>query len=127
MLVGHCLDFGDSALPYLPFTEAFGRLAAEAPDAARSLVDSNAVVERLLPVHRTLADPQASAEPTDRASMFDAVQQALAELATTQPLLLVVEDVHWADQSTRELLTFLLTRPTTRPFALVRRPTAVTT
>ena len=27
--------------------------------------------------------------------------------------------MHWADQSTRELLTFLLTRPTTRPFALV--------
>ena len=34
VLVGHCLDFGDSALPYLPFTEAFGRLAAEAPALA---------------------------------------------------------------------------------------------
>jgi len=30
-LVGHCLDFGDSALPYLPFSEVFGRLALEAP------------------------------------------------------------------------------------------------
>ncbi|MDX6307708.1 MAG: hypothetical protein QOI06_754 [Nocardioidaceae bacterium] len=119
VLVGHCLDFGDSALPYLPFTEAFGRLASDAPEAARSLVERSAVLERLLPNHRTMAGPDGHAEPTDRASMFDAVQQALAELATSSPLLLVVEDVHWADQSTRELLTFLLTRPIIRPFALV--------
>src|SRR4051794_821468 len=34
VLVGHCVDFGDSALPYLPFSSAFGRLADEDPDAA---------------------------------------------------------------------------------------------
>jgi DNA-binding NarL/FixJ family response regulator len=119
VLVGHCLDFGDSALPYLPFTEAFGRLASDAPETASSLVERSAVLERLLPTHRTMAGPDGHAEPTDRASMFDAVQQALSELATMSPLLLVVEDVHWADQSTRELLTFLLIRPTSRPFALV--------
>ncbi len=119
VLVGHCLDFGDSALPYLPFTEAFGRLAADAPEAARSLVAGSAVLERLLPTHRILADPEGHAEPTDRAAMFDAVQQALAELATSTPLLLIVEDVHWADPSTRELLTFLLTRRTSEPVALV--------
>ena len=45
VLVGHCLDFGDSALPYLPFSEAFGRLAAEAPTLARSLVEAG-------PAHR---------------------------------------------------------------------------
>jgi DNA-binding CsgD family transcriptional regulator/tetratricopeptide (TPR) repeat protein len=119
VLVGHCLDFGDSALPYLPFTEAFGRLAADAPEMARSLVERSSVLERLLPTHRTLGDPDGHAEPTDRAAMFDAVHQALGELARTSPLLMVVEDAHWADQSTRELLTFLLTRPTTSPIALV--------
>ena len=31
VLTGHCLDFGDSALPYLPFSELFGRLATEHP------------------------------------------------------------------------------------------------
>ena len=119
VLMGHCLDFGDSALPYLPFTEAFGRLAADAPEAARSVLGRSAVLERLLPMHRTLAEPDASAEPTDRAAMFDAVQQALVDLAAGSPVLLVVEDLHWADQSTRELLTYLLTRPASRPFALV--------
>ena len=41
VLVGHCLDFGDSALPYLPFSEVFGRLAGEAPGAGRSLVEAS--------------------------------------------------------------------------------------
>ena len=35
VLTGHCLDFGDSALPYLPFSELFGRLAADAPGGSR--------------------------------------------------------------------------------------------
>src|ERR1700712_4722691 len=31
VFAGHCLDFGDSALPYLPFSEVIGRLATEMP------------------------------------------------------------------------------------------------
>lgn len=119
ILVGHCLDFGDSALPYLPFSEAFGRLAADAPDLARTLVERSPVIERLLPTRRTLSGPDSRAKPTDRAAMFDAVHQTLTQLARGAPLLLVVEDVHWADQSTRELLTFLFTRPPTPGLAVV--------
>ena len=36
-MVGHCIDLGDAGLPYLPFSEAFGRLAAEAPDLVASI------------------------------------------------------------------------------------------
>ena len=39
--------------------------------------------------------------------------------AEQQPLLLVVEDLHWADQSTRDLMSFLFTRPFSQPVALV--------
>ena len=49
VLVGHCLDFGDSALPYLPFSEAFGRLAAESPTLARTLVEAGPAIARLMP------------------------------------------------------------------------------
>jgi predicted ATPase len=38
VLVGHCLDFGGDWLPYLPFSDAFGRLAVEEPDEAASLL-----------------------------------------------------------------------------------------
>ena len=39
--------------------------------------------------------------------------------AEQQPLVLVVEDLHWADQSTRDLMSFLFTRPFSQPVALV--------
>ena len=35
VVAGHCLDFGDSALPYLPFSEVIGRLATELPGPRR--------------------------------------------------------------------------------------------
>ena len=39
--------------------------------------------------------------------LFGAVLGMLTELAAASPVLLVLEDVHWADQSTRDLMTFL--------------------
>ena len=43
----------------------------------------------------------------------------LEAAAETGPLLVVVEDAHWADQSTRDILSFLFTRPFSRRVALV--------
>ncbi len=66
VLVGHCLDFGDSALPYLPFSEAFGHLADEDGATTRSLVEASPAIARLLPAHRRLADagqPRARPRP----------------------------------------------------------------
>jgi DNA-binding CsgD family transcriptional regulator/tetratricopeptide (TPR) repeat protein len=119
VLVGHCLDFGDSSLPYLPLSEAFGRLAAETPAAASALVATSPAIARLLPSHRLLTGEQAEAEPTDRSSLLDAVHDALARLGSESPLLLIVEDIHWADQSTRDLLRFLFSRRFDVPVCVV--------
>ncbi len=122
VLVGHCVDFGDGALPYLPFSEAFGRLAADAPDTAKALVQDSSEIARLLPARRTLDGPRNdgdASEPIDRAALFEAVQRTLVALAQDAPLLLIIEDVHWADVSTRELFTFLLTRRSAEPIAIV--------
>src|SRR6478752_8256525 len=66
VLVGHCVDFGDSALPYLPFSEAFGRLAAEDPETAGPLLESGSVISRLMPSRRTIGDSDQHADPIDR-------------------------------------------------------------
>jgi DNA-binding CsgD family transcriptional regulator len=110
VLLGHCLDFGDSAMPYLPFSEAFGRLASEQAGTARALVEASPAIARLLPAHRLLAEAVEQEEPTEPAALFDAVSGALTKLGQHAPALLVVEDVHWADRSTRELLSFLFIR-----------------
>jgi DNA-binding NarL/FixJ family response regulator len=104
-LIGHCVDLGDTPPPYLPFTEAFTRLSAERPEVAEPLFASYPALARLLP-ERVASAPG----PVDRGELFDSVLAALAELAAQQPVALVVEDVHWADQATRDLLGFLFIR-----------------
>ena len=54
VLVGHCTDFGDAGLPYLPFTEIFGRLAGERPDLVESVLTNFPAIGRLLPTHRLI-------------------------------------------------------------------------
>jgi len=119
-VVGHCLDFGDSALPYLPFTEVFGRLALADPDGTARLVGDRPALAHLQPGRRLLSGVAGGAvESLDRGDLFDAVHSALEELAETRPLLVVVEDAHWADRSTRDLLSFLFSRSFTGPVAVV--------
>jgi predicted ATPase len=119
-LVGHCLDFGDSALPYVPFTEAFGRLAADAPDVLASLTEAHSALSHLQLGRRLMSGSGTwPAENLDRSDLFEAIHGALEDLAASRPLLVVVEDVHWADRSTRDLLTFLFTRSFRGPVAVV--------
>ena len=119
VLVGHCLDFGDSSPPYLPFSEALGRLAADSPAEAESMLAASPAIARLLPAQRLLAESDHAMEPTGRSALYDALHGALTQLSDDTPLLLIIEDVHWADQSTRDLLRFLFARQFTSPTAIL--------
>ncbi len=120
VVVGHCLNFGDSALPYLPFSEVFGRLVEQDPEVAESVVKASPDVARLMPGRRVLAAAdEAGEERVDRAGLLEAVHVGLTALSQSQPLLVLIEDVHWADQSTREMLSFLFSRRFDAPVAIV--------
>ena len=112
VLVGHCLDLGNSAPPYLPFSEALGRFAAQEPVVADALAASRPAVGRLLPgaPRQRPGEGPVEAWTTDRSDLFESVHAALEQLARSAPVLLLIEDVHWADRSTREMLSFLFTR-----------------
>jgi DNA-binding CsgD family transcriptional regulator/tetratricopeptide (TPR) repeat protein len=117
VVAGHCLDFGDSALAYLPFSEVLGRLEAELPEVVQKVADAHPALARLQPGRRVMASGGGSpsgrveGEMVDRADLFAAVHALLEEVAELSPVLLVIEDCHWADQSTRDLLSFLFSRP----------------
>ncbi len=119
VLVGHCVNLGDAPLPYLPFTEVFGRLADAEPALAQQAVEAAPPVARLMPGRRSLADGPSSVERIDRAELFEGVLAAFGRLAESGPVMLVVEDLHWADASTLEIMGFLLTRPRPGRVAIV--------
>ena len=115
VLIGHCVDLGDTPPPYLPFSEAFARLAAEDPGAVEELAAAHPPIVGLLPGRGA----RGADDRLDRGELFEAVLATLAELAEHRPVLLLVEDVHWADQATRDLLGFLFTRVGSERLAIV--------
>ncbi|MDT4892232.1 MAG: hypothetical protein QOE97_1267 [Pseudonocardiales bacterium] len=115
-LIGHCVDLGDAPPPYLPFTEAFGRLSAERPELVDEIATGYPAIARLLPRG---SEARAPDDRVERGDLFESVLGALAVPAAQQPVLLVVEDVHWADQATRDLLGFLFTRLSTQRVTIV--------
>ena len=123
VFAGHCLDFGDSALPYLPFSEVLGRLAVDLPDVVETVAPAHPSLARLQPGRRVLGAPDGSIGPEssalDRADLFEAVHALLEAASAKAPLLLVIEDAHWADQSTRDMLSFLFSRSFDGPVAVV--------
>ncbi|KQY57086.1 hypothetical protein ASD66_14975 [Nocardioides sp. Root151] len=118
VVAGHCLDFGDSALPYLPFSEVMGRLATDLPDVVDTVAGMHPGLGRLQPGRRMLSG-DAGEGSVDRSDIFEAVHALLEAAAAKAPTLLVIEDAHWADQSTRDLISFLCSRPFLEPVAMV--------
>jgi predicted ATPase len=114
VLVGRCAELGDT-LPYLPLADAL-RGAERDPRTAgvlRRALAKRPALERLLPGSAPGAGPApgdgdgAGPDGLARQRMFGSVLGLLGELARERPVLLVLEDLHWADRSTRDLLVFL--------------------
>ena len=104
VLSGQCAELGDS-VPYLPLADALRGTAQSA--GVRDALSSRPALGRLLPEG---GDGQRLAEDRSglaRQQMFGGVLGLLTELAAAAPVLLVLEDLHWADASTRDLVTFL--------------------
>src|SRR5829696_1382267 len=123
VLIGHCVDLGAVGLPYLPFAEALRELARLADDDATiaEALRSRPALDRLItrPGHPPPV-PTTGEDDAGRLQLFDAVSGVLGDAAEAgPPLLLVLEDLHWADQSTRDLLSFLLARLRSERLAVV--------
>jgi DNA-binding CsgD family transcriptional regulator/tetratricopeptide (TPR) repeat protein len=105
LLVGRCHD-GPEPFPFEPFVDALR--SVECPPAAASLSPVAGVVARLVPELAAWlpAPPEPLADVrAERYRMFRGLVELLAALG---PAVLVVEDLHWADDSSRSLLDYLL-------------------
>jgi class 3 adenylate cyclase len=111
VMSGACSQ-ADLALPYLPFIEAVGnRLAAADVELLKKELGPAAVeLGRLFPqLSSGPAPPEADATQA-KSRLFEAMVSVLRAVAADHGLLLIVEDVHWADPSTRELLDYMTRR-----------------
>jgi class 3 adenylate cyclase len=112
VLWGSCSE-AELPLPYLPFVEAIGtRLDEQDPHELRAeLGPVSAELAQLLPqLAEGLAPPQPADPAQAKLRLFESVVALLELWARAETLLVVVDDLHWADSSTRELLEYAARR-----------------
>jgi DNA-binding CsgD family transcriptional regulator len=91
VLTGHCYDLSATP-PYGPWLEITDRYPADT-----SLPDLPEVLKRGTGI----------GDLADQLALFEAARDFLTEVATVRPLVLVLEDLHWADPASLDLLRFL--------------------
>ncbi|MEX1173382.1 MAG: AAA family ATPase [Chloroflexota bacterium] len=120
VLRGGCLDLAEYGMPYAPVTEALRGFLRDLPPDRIGALDGAAYADlgRLLPGLGRLLDsdpsmtiatlaPLDARSGLDQARLFGLVLGLVGELAGDAALLVVLEDLHWVDRSTRDLITFL--------------------
>ena len=116
--VGRCLDFGEEIWPLAPLREIVASLAEELDTATLDLVVGGArdVLARLVPELGASGDRLA---PVSSERLGELVIGVFDRLSRRGPLVLVVEDLHWADATTRMLFSALARTQRVRPLLLV--------
>jgi DNA-binding CsgD family transcriptional regulator/tetratricopeptide (TPR) repeat protein len=122
LLVGVCQEH-DRDFPFAPFLDAFRQYAYSAtPAEVAALVGTDrAIFSRLLPelglTERDILPPLPPEQ--EKRCIFEAFVGLLTRLARDSPLLLALEDLHWADETSLELLQLLPRRLATAPVMIV--------
>jgi predicted ATPase len=129
VLIGGCQQLGTEALPFAPFSAVIRDLAREDGTAAvvELLGGRAGEIARLLP---ELGAPErqpagltgsgSGAYPGDgRGRLFGQMLALLEHLGERSPVVLGIEDLHWADRSTRDLLAFLVINQQVLPGVLI--------
>ena len=112
VLRGECLRLDGGELPFAPLAALLRDAPQEELDAALAELgpEVRAELERAFP-HLGSGLPVGGGSSPDRfaqARVFEAIVMAFGALGRSTPLLVVLEDVHWVDRSTREFVRFLV-------------------
>ena len=112
VLFGHCEE--DVAAPYQLFTEALGHFVTHAPqEQLVAHVESwGSELARLVPALSSrlpgLGPSTATDADTERYQVFAAVVGLLVMVSSAQPVVLVLDDLQWADRASLQLLRHLV-------------------
>ena len=104
VLWGECVPLGDGELPYAPIVGALRELLRSASGRALRAGPADEL-DRLLP-ELAHGGPAVAVSERSQARLFEQLLGLVRRLTSETPLLLVIEDLHWADPATRDLLAF---------------------
>ena len=104
--------FESVAFPYSPFVQALRTIHADFDLRTLDLAQFESL-GLLLPEIKT------APVEVDKATLTDAIREVLRTVASQKPLVLVIEDCHWADEATLEILPVLLEGLTTLPITVL--------
>ncbi|MET9761635.1 AAA family ATPase [Streptomyces sp. NPDC006372] len=107
--LGGCVEIGADGLPFAPFSTALRALRRELPaQLAAAAAGQEEELARLLPEIGTAAAREAARHDEDgMARLFELTARLLERIAAEHTVVLALEDLHWADASTRHLLSYL--------------------
>jgi DNA-binding CsgD family transcriptional regulator/tetratricopeptide (TPR) repeat protein len=106
-LRGESVEQADGELPYAPLLSALRPLVRERHPALAALSPgSRAQLAALLPGLEGASPPDRQ-DASAQLKLFEAVMELLDLLSDEEPLVLILEDMHWADRSTRTFCAFL--------------------
>jgi DNA-binding CsgD family transcriptional regulator len=113
ILTGDCIELAEGELPFAPLTAALRPVARDLGPAEIDALPGREELARLWP---ELGDPgkgwisrdSALDEPLSQSRLFEALLAMLSRLGEHGPVVLAIEDLHWADRSTRDFLSFLV-------------------
>jgi predicted ATPase len=109
VLAGGCVGLGDIGLAYLPVVDALRGLGND-PAEAELLAEVAMTAPglgRLLPAVVRPGSVGVHGDGLDQLQVFDAVRVLLMRRSERSPLVVLLEDLHWADRATRDLVGFL--------------------
>ncbi|WP_217130569.1 AAA family ATPase [Streptomyces sp. AC558_RSS880] len=106
--LGGCVEIGADGLPFAPFSTALRQLRRELPgQLAAAASGQEEELARLLPEIGTAAAREARRDEQGVARLFELTARLLERVAADRTVVLALEDLHWADASTRHLLAYL--------------------
>ncbi|RNL79026.1 helix-turn-helix transcriptional regulator [Nocardioides marmorisolisilvae] len=115
VLLGGCLELGEALLPLAPLAGILRQLGQELGDE-QAAAEVGPELAAFLPGR---SGGNVESLWSGQASLFEAFSALLDRLSSQGPLVLVLEDLHWADRSTLDLLTWLSRTVVTSPVLLV--------
>ncbi len=106
LIVGQCVELGGNGLPFAPIAGALRDLAGQL--GGEHLLELAGPGGSILPTLLPELGESLDALSDGQGRLFEVVTVLLERASVERPLVFVVEDLHWADASTRDLLRFAI-------------------